>query len=769
MKKISFLVVASFLLFSSCKPSQKSQTTEPVIETIGGTPVYVSEFSYVYNKNNASNADAYTKENINEYLNLYTNFKLKVREAESMGLDTSSSFKKELEGYRKQLAQPYLTEKSITELLTKEAYERMKEEINASHILLTVSPDAEPKDTLIAYNKLIDIRQKALKGESFDKLAVEFSQDPSAKQNKGNLGYFTAMQMVYPFESAAYNTKKGEISMPVRTRFGYHILKVNDRRKSQGQVKVAHIMVRATTGLSVSDSIAAKQKIDEIYNKLKGGEDWNSLVAQFTDDASSKSKNGELQWFSAGRMIPSFEEASFALTKAGDISGPIQTPYGWHIIKLLEKKELESFQQLETSIKSKVSKDRSEINKAALIQRLKKENNFIEYPKGLDAALAMADSSLLQGTFKKMADSKNNQALFEINKQKYNINDFFTYVKEKQRPRRNATPTQYMRVLYGEYVNDQLINYEEAHLGEKYPDYKMLVKEYRDGILLFQLMDEKVWSKAIEDTAGLKAFFNKNRDKYKWDYRAHATIFNLADKTSVEKLKAELKKGMYKNNDFKFDGIMFAEKSFALNEENKKSIDLIIPQLSRDKTQIIEIASGADYKETADVSKKRAMSVRSYLISKGIDSTSIVIKDNGKAIKQTADAKSKLSPEQARTKDRYVYITLYSKSLKTLEKNFNEKSPLSLQVTEGAFQKGENEILNKIEWKADSFMIDKDNRSYYIIISKIDAPRQKTFEESRGLAISDYQQYLEEQWLIELKKKYPVIINQEEVQKLVRK
>jgi peptidyl-prolyl cis-trans isomerase SurA len=763
MKKISFLVITALTLFSACKSSKKSQTTEPVIETIGGTPVYVSEFSYVYNKNNASNADAYTKDNINEYLNLYTNFKLKVREAEAMGLDTSASFKKELEGYRRQLAQPYLTEKSVTDLLTKEAYERMKEEINASHILINLSPDAEPKDTLVAYNKIMDIRKKALNGESFEKLAVEYSQDPSAKLNKGNLGYFTAMQMVYAFETAAYNTKKGEVSMPVRTRFGYHLVKVNDRRKSQGQVKVAHIWVRATTGISESDSIAAKQKIDEIYSKLKAGEEWNSLVTQFSDDA--KSKNGELQWFSAGKMLPSFEEAAFALQKPGDISNPVQTPYGWHIIKLLEKKELESFQQMEPNIKSKVSKDRSEINKAALISRLKKENNFIEYPKGLDAALAMADSSLLQGSFKKTADAKNNQPLFEINKQKYNINDFFSYIKDKQKVRRNVTPTQYMRTLYTDYVNEQLISYEEAHLGEKYPDYRMLVKEYRDGILLFQLMDEKVWSKAIEDTAGLKSFFNKNRDKYKWDYRAYTTIFNLADKSSIDRLKSELKKGLYKVNDFKFDQINFAEGKSDLTDETKKAIDHVLPQLSRDKSQMIEISASADYKEAtgknADISKKRAMAVKNYLVSKGIDSSAIMIKDMGNAAKPAVD--------KDKAKDRFASIALYSKSLKSLEKNFNEKAPLTLQVTEGIFQKGENEILKQIEWKADSFIVDKDNRPYYIIISKIDAPRQKTFEEARGLAISDYQQYLEEQWLTELKKKYPVVINEIEVQKLVRK
>jgi peptidyl-prolyl cis-trans isomerase SurA len=750
MRKVPFLLLPLFL-FIGCKTTQK----EPSIETLGGKPVYVSEFSYVYNKNNATAKDAYTKENINEYLNLYTNFKLKVREAEGMGLDTSSSFKKELEGYKRQLAQPYLTEKGLTDQLTKEAYERMKEEINASHILINLNSDAEPKDTLKAYTKIMEIRQKALAGESFENLAQQNSQDPSAKSNKGNLGYFTAMQMVYPFENAAYNTKKGEISMPVRTRFGYHILKVNDRRKSQGQVKVAHIMVRATTGLPEKDSLAAKEKIDEIYARLKNKEDWNTLASQFSDDVNSKTKGGELPWFSAGKLIPSFEEASFSLQTPGDISSPVQTPYGWHIIKLLEKKELESFQQMEPSIKSKVSKDRAEVNKIALLQRLKKENNFIEYPKVLDATLLLADSSLLSGSFKK-TESKTNAALFEINKKKYMVNNFLAYVKEKQRPRKNMTPSQYMRALYTDYTNEQLISYEEAHLGDKYPDYKMLVKEYRDGILLFQLMDEKVWSKAIEDTTGLKKYFNQHREKYKWDYRANATIFSLSDKNTLEKLKAELSKGQYEEA-AKAAEVSFTSGSATLSNDAKGKLDNFVIQLYKDKFETVHITGNATAKEAKGkklkIAQERADSIRHYLILRGVDSSIIV-----SSVKIFNDATHS-----------NANLNVYSKSLKVLERNFNINAPLTLQITEGIFQKGENEILNKIEWKEDTFQTEKDNRIYYIIISKIESPRNKTFEEARGLSISDYQNYLEEEWLKELKKKYPVVVNEAEVQKLITK
>ncbi len=231
----------------------------------------------------------------------------------------------------------------------------MKEEINASHILIAVAPDADPKDTLVAYNKIVGIWKEAT-SKNFEKLAIKYSQDPSVKSNKGNLGYFTALQMVYPVECVAYNTKVGKISMPVRTKYGYHLVKVNGRRKYQGKFTVAHIMVRAKADMSKEEANAAKQKIDMIYKKLKAGEDWNSMVTLYTDDINSKNKNGELPSFSVGKMLPSFEEATFALKKPGNYSKPIQTPYGWHIIKLLDTKELESFEELEPTIKSKIIK-----------------------------------------------------------------------------------------------------------------------------------------------------------------------------------------------------------------------------------------------------------------------------------------------------------------------------------------------------------------------------------------------------------------------------
>jgi peptidyl-prolyl cis-trans isomerase SurA len=277
MRSNQLLVVAAALLLAGCTTTRKNDKQDPIIATIGSQPIYTSEFQYVYEKNNGGNEGAYTRQSVTEYLDLYTKFKLKVMEGESRGLDTTVAFKRELEGYKEQLAQPYLTEKSVTDKLVQEAYERLKQEVNASHILIGLPADPDPQDTLAAYNQVLELRKRVTSGESFEKLAKEFSQDPSAAENGGNLGYFTAMQMVYPFEDAAYKTEVGQISMPVRTRFGYHLIKVNDKRQAKGEVKVAHIMVRATPGMPKADSLAAKQRIDAIYKRVQRNENWENF------------------------------------------------------------------------------------------------------------------------------------------------------------------------------------------------------------------------------------------------------------------------------------------------------------------------------------------------------------------------------------------------------------------------------------------------------------------------------------------------------------
>lgn len=745
---------------SSKKPS--NSTVESTLLTIGDEKISAEDFKYVYEKNNGKNPDAYSKASINEYLNLYTRFKLRVKEGESLGLDTTTEFKQELAGYQKQLAQPYLTEKEVTEMLVKQAYDRMKEEIRASHILIMCTPNADPKDTLIAYNKIVALRDRALKNEDFGTLAAQNSEDPSAKTNKGDLGYFTALSMVYEFEEAAYTTPVGSVSKPVRTKFGYHILKVVDRRPSQGQIHVAHIMARYSQGMSVEDSIKAKNEIDQIYVELQNGKSWKTLCEEFSDDVNTKNKDGELQWFSTGKMIPSFENAAFTLKTPGEYTKPVQTPYGWHIIKLLERKPLGTYEELEPGIRAKVTKDsRSDLNKKMLITRLKRDDNFVENAKGVDYAVSKADSSLLIGNWTFLKNEKNKITVFTINKQKYTAEDFFAYVFENQRAMKGTSPEVYMKnILYPEFVNSSLIAYEEAHLSEKYVDYKMLLKEYHDGILLFQMMEDKVWNKASTDTAGLKKFYTENAGKYTWSDRAHAHIISAIDKKTLDYVTADFKQSTYLVKEQTFENISFEKNSSSINKSGKTQLDKAIVLLKKDQNTSVVIKISREHQESAAVSSNRKDSILFYFTKAGIKSERISL--------NLLPAAATRKTEAQRQTDRFAEVQLYTSSKKYLESRYNAVTPLSLQMTEGTYTKNENEILNKCAWAKGDYNFEYNNRFYLVVIDRIDAPRNKTFEEAKGLVISDYQLYLENQWIDELKKKYPVVVNDTELQKLVK-
>ncbi|GEO02370.1 hypothetical protein AAE02nite_00340 [Adhaeribacter aerolatus] len=758
MRKSFFYFGATVLLLVGCKGTQPQASKEPVIETLGDRPVYTSEFEYVYNKNNGSAENAYTRASIEEYLELYTNFKLKVMDAESRGLDTTMAFRRELDGYKQQLAQPYLTEKSVTEKLIREAYDRMKQEINASHILIGVAPDAEPKDTLAAYNKILDLRKRLEAGEDFAKLAQTYSEDPSAKENNGKLGYFTALQMVYPFEDAAYKTPVGQLSNPIRTRFGYHLIKVNSVRPAQGEIKVSHIMVRATPGMPKADSVAAKRKIDEIYTRVARKENWDRLVAQFSEDVSSNQNGGELPWFGTGRMLPSFEEVAFKLAKPGDISKPVQTPYGWHIIKLLERRSLPTYDDMETSLRNRVAKDsRSELNKAAFIKRIKTENNFQEVAAAKQYALGRADSSLVKGVWKNsFPDKETNVTLFSIQDKKYQVKDFFSYVAQNQKARPNASPAHAMQLLYDSFAEQSLLTYEKENLENKYLDYKMLVQEYRDGILLFQLMDEKIWSKAIEDTVGLQAFFAQNRENYKWDTRAEATILSAANKQILNRAQPLLNAERYEIRKNKPAPVLFAANATTLSAKATAQLDELVNRLSADPNLSVALTGLADAREAARKNilvQERANQVKDYLQKKGVPASQIRVNP----------------PPATANRQRAVSLDLYSKDVKVLEQAFNENNPLALQVTKRRFVKGENKILDKVNWQEGTYTLEQDGRVYLIRIDKILPPGYKNLNETRGVATSDYQNYLEKQWVNELRQRYPVVVNRAEVDKLIKK
>lgn len=540
MRKVVVLMLCCLAISAGKAQSKKKKekASKPIVVfSVNKKPVTTEEFTYLYGKNHQNNAQDFSPEKIEEYLNLFINFKLKVEEAEHRGYDTTTTFKREYNSYKDELRRPYLPDAKMTDSLVQLTYGRMKEEVKAAHILINVKPDASPEDTLKAYAKITNIRSKALAGEDFGLLAANFSEDPSAKLNKGDLGYFTALQMVYPFETAAYTTPVGEVSKPIRTKFGYHIVKVMDRRPSRGEVEVSHIMIR--TGDN-KDNQKAKNTIFEIYDQLNAGVSWEELCKQYSEDPGTKDNGGRLRAFGAGFMnsVPAFEEVAFSLRKPGDISDPFQTQYGWHIVRLEKKIPLLPYEELVSSLKNKVVRDeRVQISKQALQHKLRHEYQLQENASVKSVLMTLADTTLTKGKWKAKIDSKiEKEVLFTLKDKPYTVKNFVDYVYKNQHSN-TLLPDKYLDQLYNSYIDSSILQVLEQNLIDHNPEYRMLLKEYYEGILLFEIMEKEVWNKATEDSIGQRKYYENNNAKYNAKERAKAVIYYSSSKDFVEPLQ----------------------------------------------------------------------------------------------------------------------------------------------------------------------------------------------------------------------------------------
>lgn len=627
---------------------------DPLVFTYGSDTVYKSEFERLLSKNR-NQKETPTEESVREYLELYENFKMKVKEARLMELDTNAAFKTELAGYRKQLANPYLTDKKATEGLMKEAYDHMLTEVNASHILINCGESARPADTLAAYNKALELRKRYLKGENFDSLAAHNSEDPSAVSNFGNLGWFSAFDMIYAFEDMAYKTPKGQVSMPFRTRYGYHILKANNTRQARGEVKVQHIM--RSTGQNATPETVAEQKqvIDSVYNKLQSGASFDDMVTQYSQDEGSKPNKGTMNWMASNSRFPEeFKAVAFDLKK-DETSKVFSTPYGFHIIKLVDSKPVAPYKDVEESLKTKVARDaRAESSKTSVAQRIKKENNFKEYPANLKAFASTAvDSSIFMDGYVFDENKFSTKPLFSIGTTTYTERNFAQYLSsghDHYEPGQSV----FMKVnnTYKRFVDEQALAYEEAQLETRYDDFRNLMQEYHDGILLFDLTDKKVWNKAVTDTAGLEKFHAANKEKYMWKDRVRVLVFNTLD----------------------------------------------------EKT------------------KKAAMK-----------------------------------------------MAVAGKPVDEIKAKINKKITGALVVTEMKAEKGESPETDKLYDKKGVVDIANENNQYkFYYVTGVVVPEPKTLKEAKGLVTSDYQNYLEKEWIKELRAKYPVTVNEETVKTLFK-
>ncbi|WP_340113121.1 peptidylprolyl isomerase [Maribellus mangrovi] len=621
MKRAFFSFVAicisTFMLFAQ---------EDEILLTIDGEPVTKAEFEYIYSKNNNNVFSEADKKSPEDYLDLFIDFKLKVIEAENLKMDTSKSFINELAGYRNEIAAPYLTDSSFDEQLVKDTYDRMTREVDASHILLRLDPNATPEQEQEVLDKINAIRQKILRGRDFGDAAVEYSEDPSAKDNKGHLGYFTAFMMVYPFENAAFETPVGEVSEPVRTRFGYHIIKVNDVRKNKGEILVAHIMKNVAQNATEETKAAQKEKIDAIYEQLLNGADFAELAKKESDDRRTATEGGKMPWFAAGRIIPEFSTPAFAIENIGDFTKPIETPFGFHIIKKLDEKPIAPFEEMKTEISTRIKRDpeRSNSSQHAFIAELKEEYQFKENELGNKelAGKSIQDSAEIS-----------NQVLFTVDDKNYSGSDFTKWLEASNEP--NAS---YLSA-YDKWVDAEVLALEDSKLEEKHPEFKYLMQEYHDGILLFNISQEKIWNFASQDTAGLEAFYEKNKGSHMWGERFKGSIITCTDAAVHEQ----------------------ADKLFAAEMNNDEVMEHI--------------------------------NVEGELI----------------------------------------------------------------QIEDGAWEEGENPIVDYYVWNGPE-PADFNSELTFIRGDKIE-PEPKTLDEARGLYISDYQKYLEEKWIKELRSKYKIKVN----------
>jgi len=634
-------------LFISLQVASYAQTaTKEALFTIDAKPYYTDEFLRVYNKNLDLVKDESQKD-LTQYLELFVGYKLKITKANKIGLQNGEAYKNELASYRTQLSKNYLTDSKVTNELVVEGYERSKKEIKAAHILLLVDENAAPADTLAAFNKAKEIRERALKGEDFGQLAAEFSQDPSVKENKGDLGYFSSFRMVYAFETAAFKTAKGAISNPVRTRFGYHLIHVEDVRDNRGEVTVAHIMILNPKEDKPEDKVAAQSKIDDIYQKLQQGEKFEELAKQFSEDKSSSSRGGVLARFGSGQLsAEEFENIAFTLTPENPISAPFQTRFGWHIVKLIEKHALKSFDEMKVELESKVGKDdRSRLITNSLNEKLQKK-----YAPKRDAKLyALLVKSVTADFYESKWEVPANKAfaakLVGVGAKEISGNDFLAYLKDQQKSGLKIKPVaSLVDYLYKQYLEEQLSNYYTDNLEQEFPEFATVMEEYRDGLLLFDLMEKEIWEKSKTDTLGLHSFFETRKFNYLWKNRLEALVVSSTQEDVIKKVQKLLKKGV-----------------------------------------------GAE------------------------------------KIKEALN-----------TKDKVVVMT-----------------------NSGTFEEGNDALPKNVPFQVGLTGIAKEGEYYFITnVSKIVPSTTKTLAECKGKVINDYQQFLEQKWVDDLKAEFSVQVNQ---------
>ncbi len=535
-------MLSTILLAGISLSAVAQEGNDPTLMTINGKDITKSEFEYIYHKNNRQQIDT---KSLDEYLPLFVNYKLKVDAAEKAGIDTTQAFIKELDGYRNELAKPYLIDRDVEEQLLKEAYNRLKVNVEMSHILFSTMNITDEAARNEIRNRALEVLAKAKAGEDFAQLAEQYSEDPGGKGRGGYLGYIKGGRLVYPFEKVAFDMKAGEVSDLVETRFGYHIIKVHDVRPDMGERLCAHIFLQVPRDATPEVEAQKKADADAIYADLQAGADFTQLAKEKSDDKSNSNRGGALPWCGSGDFVKEFEDAAFALKEKGEIAAPVRSMFGYHIIKLIDTRSLRSFDEMRPELAQRIARDeRGGMAHQAMINKLKAEYNYICDTIQVETVAAFSKEGKIDSLY--LANlAQQPIILATYANKKITTADVAASLQGRRIPA-SAKATQVLLNEVDRMAVEGLLAAEKATLENKYPDFRNLINEYRDGMLLFEISNREVWEKASTDTKGLEKFFKKNKKKYTWE-RPHFKGFVVAcaNDTVAKEVKKALKKLEY--------------------------------------------------------------------------------------------------------------------------------------------------------------------------------------------------------------------------------
>lgn len=561
------LIIGLTIALSACG-ALKAQSNDPVVMEFAGQKITKSEFVKSFKQANNINPEAaptactYEKRKaLQEYVDLYANFRLRLYDAYAKKYDTATDLRNEYRKYRHEMALPFLIDSTELETLLKQTYERNQHAVRASHIMVKLESNASPKDTIVAYNKAMEIYNKAIApGADFEKLAIELSEDEQARDfvanngqkydgNHGDIGFFTVYQMVPEFENTAFSLKVGEISKPVRSSYGYHIIKLTDKVKAYGNIKFQHIWVKTNDTLNKQ---IAENKIKEAYKKIQDGDNFGTVVRNYASFIVRGKEEPGLMELPVNQIPPEYLHNIQGL-KDGQYTQPFETQWGWHIVKVLHTENIPPFDSLKESYRTRItSAQYGNAPQAKYIENFKKNHKFVDHtiksPSLLDPVLAALNDTVFQAQWKYNGQADNKKALFEFDGKIFTAHDFAKHIEKTQHRTFPFPLSVYLERNYKSYIETTILETADSLLELNNKEFRSTMNEFRDGLVIFAYNDDNVWSKASSDTAGLREFYNTNSklrsldnpndSNFFWDQRAKTTLVYIADSACLQPQKA---------------------------------------------------------------------------------------------------------------------------------------------------------------------------------------------------------------------------------------